>query len=215
MTCFYSPGALALDTASASQWPKHHQLQVETCDLATNQGLYAEGPGFQTRTTLWSLLPRTTVWVVLSTMMWKWRWVIEQLVQLIATDTLHPSISIINQHLQSLLSSISLLPKIWCRWSFLLPLLLLLVLPCFKYHGLAPCFSTGSASRPFQFSRGKVAFLTFSPIIPASFTDVTIPVANTFGESGPPLDATKTYRFAPGSEHKKQVPGIASRTISS
>ena len=41
----------------------------------------------------------------------------------------------------------------------------------------------------------EVTFLTFDPIIPASFTDVTIPVANTFGDTGPPLDPTKLYRF--------------------
>ena len=60
--------------------------------------------------------------------------------------------------------------------------------------------SINMVSFPFLFYRfGQVAFLTFSPIIPASFTDVTIPVANTFGESGPPLDSTKTYRFVASS----------------
>jgi hypothetical protein len=61
--------------------------------------------------------------------------------------------------------------------------------------------SINMVSFPFVFYRfGQVAFLTFSPIIPASFTDITIPVANTFGESGPPLDSTKTYRFVASSE---------------
>ena len=65
--------------------------------------------------------------------------------------------------------------------------------------------SINMVSFPFLFYRfGQVAFLTFSPIIPASFTDVTIPVANTFGESGPPLDATKTYRFVASSDLRYQ-----------
>ena len=171
------PGALALDTASASQWPKHYQLQVETCDLATRpfrepkpknrkktlrimvffskdvwdskmwtqigrtilarvESLFAKDNGlggafdydvevevgqcwcFQDKWILVVAFSRATtpnqqVQTVQPDFVW-----LENLVQLIATDTLHTSlhsISCINQHLQ-IIASISIITiKIWCH----------------------------------------------------------------------------------------------------
>ena len=42
-------------------------------------------------------------------------------------------------------------------------------------------FSKKTNTLPWNHGRKKVTFLTFDAIIPARFTDVTIPVANTFG----------------------------------